>query len=269
MKTFKTIKEIYQPVQPALKNVAGKISYTELQPIPELSNFIYCYWQLKTNTALSENFIYRVVTDGCMDIFWEAQNPQLNFITGFSNQYAEFPLMNQFNYFGIRFLPTAFPILFKTNASELTNRFEELDAVIPKLAKQLGDQCEGILDLPTIKSKLDDLFLQQINIPSIDFDNRMYSAIEIILKSKGVLSVESDLDVGISPRQLRRLFKFYIGDTPKVFCKVVRFQHLLKGKPSSKSLRENKLYYDLGYYDQTHFIKEFKHLYGTTPTKAF
>ncbi|MEL6924825.1 MAG: helix-turn-helix domain-containing protein, partial [Bacteroidota bacterium] len=77
-----------------------------------------------------------------------------------------------------------------------------------------------------------------------------------------------ELNTGISPRQLRRLFKFYIGDTPKTFCKVVRFQHILKAKHSRQSLRHNKLFYDLGYYDQAHFIKDFKHLYGLTPGDA-
>ncbi|MEM6633013.1 MAG: helix-turn-helix domain-containing protein, partial [Bacteroidota bacterium] len=77
-----------------------------------------------------------------------------------------------------------------------------------------------------------------------------------------------DLDIGLSPRQLRRYFQFYIGDSPKSFCKIVRFQTLLKAKPSRESLRKNKLFFDLGYYDQAHFVKEFKHLYGKTPTEA-
>jgi AraC-like DNA-binding protein len=100
-------------------------------------------------------------------------------------------------------------------------------------------------------------------------DNRFYDAIQRILESGGVIDIENALDTGISPRQLRRLFEYYIGDTAKVFCKVVRFQHILNAKPSLQSLRENKLFYSSGYYDQAHFIKEFKNFYGVTPGKAF
>ena len=73
----------------------------------------------------------------------------------------------------------------------------------------------------------------------------------------------------ISPRQLRRLFEYYIGDSTKTFSKVVRFQNILKAKPSTQSLRENKLFYDTGYFDQAHFIKDFKNFYGVTPGKVF
>ena len=268
MNEFKTIKKLYQPIQPTIKTGEG-ISYTEIKPNVDIANFIYCYWQLKTNEPLTENFVYKVVTDGCIDIFWEADKTSQNFITGFSNQYTEFSLENSFNYFGIRFLPTAFPILFKTDASELTNKFEDLKIVASKFSEQLNQQTHEIETLTELKPKLDFILRKQINNSILDFDNRLYRAIELILNSQGTLSIEKDINVGISPRQLRRLFNFYIGDTPKVFSKVVRFQSLLKGKPSKQSLRDNKLYYDTGYFDQTHFIKEFKHLYGDTPTKAF
>ena len=102
-----------------------------------------------------------------------------------------------------------------------------------------------------------------------NYDTRLYNAIEIILNNYGVIDIEKDLDTGISPRQLRRLFEYYIGDTAKTFSQVVRFQNILKAKPSSQSLRQNKMFYENGYYDQAHFIKEFKNFYGVTPSKAF
>ena len=90
----------------------------------------------------------------------------------------------------------------------------------------------------------------------------------MLMEGQGNLKLGTDLDLGISQRQLRRLFQFYIGDNLKTFQKVVRFQALIRAKPSLQSLRENRLYFDLGYYDQAHFIKEFKTLYGLTPKEA-
>jgi AraC-like DNA-binding protein len=116
---------------------------------------------------------------------------------------------------------------------------------------------------------LDKYFLNHLSKTALTTDNRLYNAINIILQKRGVLNIETDLDIGISPRQLRRLFEFYIGDSAKAFSKVVRFQTILHAKPSVQSLRENKLFFDSGYYDQAHFIKEFKSFYGITPTQAF
>ncbi len=80
---------------------------------------------------------------------------------------------------------------------------------------------------------------------------------------------ENDLTTGLSPRQLRRIFNFYIGTTAKSFSNVVRFQYILRAKPSAQSLKDNKLYFDVGFFDQAHFIKSFKTYYGVTPSEAF
>lgn len=40
-------------------------------------------------------------------------------------------------------------------------------------------------------------------------------------------------------------------------------------KPSMQSLKQNRLFFDAGYYDQSHFIKDFKDFYGITLGKAF
>jgi AraC-like DNA-binding protein len=82
------------------------------------------------------------------------------------------------------------------------------------------------------------------------------------------VNIQADLDIGLSPRQLRRYFEYYIGDTAKTFSQVVRFQHILNATPSTQSLKQNKIFFDLGYYDQAHFIKEFKKFYGVPPAKA-
>jgi len=188
---------------------------------------------------------------------------------GFCKKYTEFPLGRTFNYIGVRFLPTMFPQLFKVNASELSNHFKNLCSVVPHTAKFIANNFSIGQDANDIKLLLDNYFTEHISKVKFDYDNRLYEAINIILKNFGVLNVETDLNTGISPRQLRRLFEFYIGDSAKTFSQVVRFQNILRAKPSSQSLRQNKLFFDVGYYDQAHFVKEFKNFYGVTPSKAF
>ncbi len=269
MKVPTDIRQFYTPIQPTVKQSADNVSYYEFLPDIRLQNYIFCYWQLKTSQTLSEQFNYRVVADGCIDIFFELNNPQDNFVIGFCKKYTEFPLENSFDYIGVRFLPTMSPQLFYINASELSNRFEQLSLIVPKTSKFISHSFNNNPDTQEIKKIFDKYFLQLISTTYFDYDHRLYEAIEIILKNSGVLNIETDLDTGISPRQLRRLFEFYIGDTAKTFSKVVRFQNILGAKPSTQSLTENKLFFDVGYYDQAHFIKEFKNFYGVTPGRAF
>jgi AraC-like DNA-binding protein len=263
------IRNLYTPIQPTVRQSADNVIYAEFLPDSNLQNYIYCYWQLKTVQTLSEQFNYSVVADGCIDIFFELNNPFDSYVMGFCKTFTEFPLNNAFNYIGIRFLPSMFPQLFKINAKELSNKFQCLDNVIPAASSFIENNISPDLNADEIKAIFDNYFLQLIAHTSFDNDNRFYEAVSIILKNFGVIDIEKDLNTGISQRQLRRLFEFYIGDTAKTFSKVVRFQNILKAKPSSQILRQNKLFFDVGYYDQAHFIKEFKNFYGVTPSKAF
>lgn len=263
------LRTLYTPVQPTVRQSDGNVTYTEFLPELRLQSFIYCYWQLKTTRELSEPFNYRVVADGCIDIYFELTNPEQNYVMGFCKKFTEFPLDNSFNYVGVRFLPTMFPQLFKINAMELSNRYESLALVVPHLSDFISNRFYETHHPEKIKKILDEYFLELISKTTFDNDSRLYDALEIILKNFGVIDIETDLDTGISSRQLRRLFEFYIGDTAKTFSKVVRFQNILRAKPSKQSLQQNKLFFDAGYYDQSHFIKEFKNFYGVTPSKAF
>lgn len=268
MQALTTIKDRFMPSQPAVKPGVDGVRYHEFAADQKLSDYIYCYWQLATVTPILEPFFYRVVADGCMDIFFEAEAPYNNYVMGFSTTYTEFPLGQTFNYIGIRFLPTALPLLFNIDAGELTNKVEALPLLLPGVARELGHVASAPAFLQTVKLSLDGLFLRLLARIDPQPDNRLYEAIDIILRSQGTLIVEKELQTGISPRQLRRLFEYYVGDTPKVFSKVVRFQQILHAKPSRQALRKNKLFFDYGYHDQAHFIKEFKTMYGLTPTIA-
>lgn len=263
------IRQLYRPIQPTVKQSATNVTYAEFLPDESLQPFIYCYWQLKTQQPLNEVFTYRVVADGCIDIFFEPGHPEEHFVMGFCKQYTEFALDNTFNYVGIRFLPTMFPQLFNINAATLSNQASPLDAVVPATADFIRNRFHTQQSITEMKAILDKYFLDCLSNLKFNADARLYNAMALILENAGVVDVETGLDTGISPRQLRRLFEFYIGDTAKTFSKVVRFQNILRAKPSSQSLRQNKLFFDAGYYDQAHFIKEFKNFYGVTPSKAF
>lgn len=70
---------------------------------------------------------------------------------------------------------------------------------------------------------------------------------------------------GYSQKHFIALYKKYVGLTPKEFQKVMRFQKAIKNIELSKSLSWTQLALDCGYYDQAHFINEFKDFSGFNP----
>lgn len=264
----KSIRHLYQPIQPSVRQSAkDDVGYYEYWPDTRLSSLIYCYWELKTVLPLQADFSYRVVADGCIDVLLEMHNPSASFVTGLATSYVEFPLGNQFHYVGIRFLPASFPLLFGVDASQLTNKFETLEAVVPALDRYLTGPFVESQARGSVKTALDQFFLQWLHNHALKEDDRVMNALQLILEHKGQIQLRQ-LNTGLSPRQLRRLFHFYLGESAKTFSKVVRFQQFLQARPSQQALKQEKLFYDVGYYDQAHFIKDFKHFYGMTPTKA-
>lgn len=269
MKKLKYITDFYKPIQPAVKTDDREVVYLEVRPEKTIENFVYCFWQLRTRKNLQKPFVYRVVSDGCIDIFFNHKNPTENFVMGFCRKYAEFPIGLSFDYIGIRFLPSAFPLLFGINAKELSNQSQELKLILPNFSKWIQTNATPNQSFESITKLLNAKLENFIKGKEFDLDLRFYNSLKLIFQNKGFLDIEKDLKTGLSPRQLRRIFNFYIGTTPKAFSNVVRFQHILNAKPSGKSLTENKFYFDVGFFDQAHFIRNFKTFYGVTPSEAF
>ncbi|MEL7270387.1 MAG: helix-turn-helix domain-containing protein [Bacteroidota bacterium] len=263
------ILQHYRPLQPSVKFGDTNIVYEEVKPSTALAPFIFCFWQLKTTKPLPEPFQYRVVSDGCIDIFFNHKKPEENFVMGFCRKYTEFAIGHEFDYIGIRFLPAIFPLLFGIDAKSLSNVSPPLQEVLPQFSEWITNHLLPDHSFPFIVKGLNEKMGNQLANPNLNLDPRFFNALGKIFKRKGYLDIEKELETGLSPRQLRRIFNFYIGTTPKAFSNVVRFQHILNAKPSQESLKENKLYYDVGFFDQAHFIKNFKTFYGITPSEAF
>ena len=91
-------------------------------------------------------------------------------------------------------------------------------------------------------------------------------AIDVINESHGMASIkELEKQTGYSKRYLDMLFKEHVGVSPKRLASIARFQifYQLWAKGKSKTFFKDNLY--TYYYDQSHFIKEFKRFTGFTP----
>lgn len=269
MKKFEDIKQFYKPIQPTVKADSREVIYQEIQSDKEIENFVYCFWQLKTQKPLNQPFVYKVVSDGCIDIFFEHNCPSKNFVMGFCKNYTEFPIGKTFDYIGIRFLPSAFPILFGVDAQTLSNQSQELEHILPDFSKWISSKIKHSDSFERITKQLNEILINIIGKQNLQYDQRFLNALNLIFQKNGFLDTEKELNTGLSPRQLRRIFNFYIGTTAKTFSNVVRFQHILNANPTNQILKENKLYIDVGFFDQAHFIKNFKTFYGVTPSQAF
>jgi AraC-like DNA-binding protein len=83
------------------------------------------------------------------------------------------------------------------------------------------------------------------------------------LSRSTVNAVASDL--GVSERQLRRVFHETIGVSPKTFAKVTRFRRAVRVAREENHVNWAAIAAAVGYYDQAHLITEFREIAGVTP----
>ncbi len=69
----------------------------------------------------------------------------------------------------------------------------------------------------------------------------------------------------MNTRALQRLFSRYVGVSPKWMIKRYRLHEAIERVAAGRAVNWSRLALDLGYFDQTHFIKDFKALVGRTP----
>lgn len=96
--------------------------------------------------------------------------------------------------------------------------------------------------------------------PFIDF------AVDRILPNPHHAAIASIADkVGYSQKHLISLFRENIGVTPKAFLKIIRFQKAVLDIEQSNDISWTAIAHESGYYDQAHFIHDFRNFSGFTP----
>lgn len=168
-----------------------------------------------------------------------------------------------------RFYPHATSLFFPNRIADFTNDSVDLLDVFKADAVHLHDR---MMDQRTLVQKIAvlDAFLVKQLIASKK-NRSQVQLLETICRYTGPDGEGPDIEKlavqhGISARYIQKLFLDYIGITPKRFFNIRRFNKSLQLIRSSHTSLTD-IAYECGYYDQAHFIKEFKSFTGVTPSR--
>ena len=89
----------------------------------------------------------------------------------------------------------------------------------------------------------------------------------IMLSNCTITEKELSEESGLSGRYIYQLFTDKVGCSPKMFSRILRFQNALFKLLSLSRSRTESTPYELNYYDQSHFLKEFQKFCGTLPSE--
>jgi AraC-like DNA-binding protein len=141
----------------------------------------------------------------------------------------------------------------------------------------LGDSVFGLL-YEKMKSFADpqkritlfeDFLIQKMafNLYEVDEIDQIYFS---IIKYAGKTHIHDIVQsIGISERTFRRVFQKRVGVNAKSLARLVRVNYLWEKITSAKAVDFQDMLFDCNYYDQSHFIKDFKMLTGELPSYFF
>jgi len=248
----------------------------EHAPPPDLAEYVSCFWTslvLKADGQLPRTEL-RVLPDGCVDILIAfGSGTEVTEATGVGSMTR--PLIVTSDpprlYIGVRFSPGCAFAALGIPASELTDDNIEY----AHLTRDAESDLEGLSRESTNDDRLQAVIrLVQRRLftrPVVPASVRV--AVRRLATAHGSLRVE-DLasEIGITRQQLARQFATHVGVTPKTFARVMRARTALARADAARAAYPrtvdwSAIAYDLGYYDQPHFIDDFKALTGITPAK--
>ena len=168
---------------------------------------------------------------------------------------------------GISFFAMGLYPILKMPLSEFTNRTIELETVDQRFALELQNKLNWDDSLSKKLDIIEKTLVQFINqdmliaSPVFEIVNNLYANTEYIMIGHYCEKY------GINRRKLERIFSKYIGVSPKSFQRLSRFQKVINQIINNDYTSLTRLALDYNFYDQTHFIKEFKSFTGCSPSQ--
>ena len=253
------------------------MQYQVLPPHPLLAPYVACYWILRTQSGQPPRREL-ILPDGYAELIfnfgagysWHDQERQIQqeittvHLVGERDATIWVDLGEAIHQVGVKFKPIGLFMLLKQPLSELSNQIVSPDALCDRSFHTMYEQVIAIPDDTEKIQFLNHFFIQRLLVAD-SVDPLIEAAIQHILRHQGNVRIDDLKDsLDIHYKTLERKFKTYVGLSPKTFARIVRFKQTYKH--FHRHARQDPAFFlDLGYYDQNHFIKDFKYFLHTTP----
>ena len=252
--------------------------YKKFFPCSILSPFVECYFIWDSEGSLETTMVIESPPNGFCSIVFNYADPYylqnkkyerlavpMQFISGQSIYSYKLFLEGEIGVAGIVFKPAALATIFHLPIYEYTEERIDLYKVFKK---SIVDKYANEIKISSEEQKvhlLEEFLMQQYRIqkPEPDYIDQ---AANFIVEHNGLLQV-SDLlkDSCMSRRSFERKFFHKVGLSPKYYARVRRIGHLLSFVAGKRTADWPKIFSECEFYDQAHFIKDFKEFTGRSP----
>lgn len=256
---------------------------TNFFPVDEkLGSYIFPFLHGIIDHPFIKNFISRPMPTGYLAMFihfgseielfnHSLKEPKIHncFITGVQtlNKLSYLHVSKKIDNLIIPFKPGGFSRIFNRSAFDLLNRVVDLDALVPT---DVMDMVRNLTQTKAIEeriAKLNDLLIFLLENSTFKSRKNHIEVLEYIHQSNGNISLNTIGEiVQVSPRTIERSFLINVGISPKEYIRIVRFNNIFKFLLENRFEDWQDIVHQFGYFDQSHFIHDFKAVTGFTPS---
>jgi AraC-like DNA-binding protein len=187
-------------------------------------------------------------------------------LTGVQSRYQIIDTSEQEYVAGVAFKPGGAAAFVRAPAHELTDLDVPLEALWhPRHSTAFRERLlespgpDAILD--AIETMLLQMWTRQPLHPAVAFALRVFDRRAETTSIAGVTRT-----IGMSAKRFIERFKIEVGVTPKRYCRIRRFQQAAAKAHRGRTVDWAEVALDCGYFDQAHFIHDFRSFAGVTPT---
>lgn len=254
--------------------------YQELAPHPRLAPFVRTCWTL-TGTA-AEMGPQPVVPDGCTELIVHRARPFLRYTVdgaaGITTRQATQLFVAQMrapvvlspdgntDIVAIRFEPFGAAALIGGSQSAVVDDVIDAAALGERWLTRALNNAESANSAEESLQILERALLARLDERRLSVDARVIEAVRCLSITNGAMSIDdAAMRVGTSARHLERLFLKHVGVPPKSLARVLRFQAAATNIATESARSFSDISSETGYADQSHMIRDFVTLAGTTP----
>lgn len=250
------------------------------KPKPPLLNFVDTFWLYEGRNPAHKT--ERILPTGTLELainlrqnelqFYDAQHPENcsrfsgAVVSGASGRGFTPDSPDEINIIGVHFKPGgAFPFL-GLPADDLADTHVDLETLWGASARRLRERlCHARTSAERFQL-LQEALLSRL-CHGVEQHYAVSAALEMFEKDQGAPKVrEAAKYLGLSQRRFIQVFKAQVGLTPKLFSRIQRFQQIRTRIQHNRPINWADLAFDFGYFDQSHFIREFLEFSGLSPT---
>jgi AraC-like DNA-binding protein len=263
------------PGDPSAAPRPTETSYREYTPSDTLRPFVDCFWTRDVDTGSRAGATPpRVLPDGSIDVVLtfsqHGDEPESAMIVGTMTKALVIPGGRALECFvGVRFRPAKAATFLEMPASAITDLRVSLDDLWPDadaVREALASDPNAVARVRALERVLTARLSPNASRTQPDVDE----AVRRIVDAGGSLGITRLApSLGVSRQHLARRFSELVGVSPKVFARVVRLGRVVeraRAVPADQPVNWSTLAIELGYYDQSHLVDEFREMTGLTPT---